>query len=575
MYSPASPRKGLFGSAKNSPRKPILSPSGGNPFSYSSETLNLFGTNEGFIPLSRNSGGGSGSFSQPRTPVSEYGRPNSSWLPGKSLSLGSGSLGGTGGSSSTSINTAGRTVKEYDDGMRDLKKENFNLKLRIYFLEERLGQAGHGVNGQSPDLKVRPHPGEFQARPPKEDIRQSNMDLKIQVESLKYDLREKTELLKEAGLALEDLETRLSVMTIEREEERARLESKLQQMEDDHIQDPNDSVKVVLQEVKESQEHQDRSTHIETSLLSSETKDEDDRLLREVDAEIARGLHFSPTRQISSPSSTSLMLPLSTEILTTPTRPTFLDVVQENEHEVMVGQVEELEKKDCLLSHETNGHFNQMDRLLAGKETARLRLDTSNRELDHVQLSMQGLERELTNQKEKFEALHLELEIKKHRIEELESALGHANDTIACLNLEQSPPEAKVNSRECPAPPADSQFTIHTHHLSDLYEHSGVESNGIPSRLQIVTQTLHIPGSGFGSYPSSGDGENLEVDRLRQDLAKLKEYLKTSVQERKLLLKKIGTLNERMAQAQKSKLVVLQNGRPVPGDQVAQHLLPK
>jgi hypothetical protein len=33
----------------------------------------------------------------------------------------------------------GGTVKEYEDQWTHLRKENFNLKLRIYFLEERLG----------------------------------------------------------------------------------------------------------------------------------------------------------------------------------------------------------------------------------------------------------------------------------------------------------------------------------------------------------------------------------------------------------------------------------------------------
>lgn len=33
----------------------------------------------------------------------------------------------------------GRSVKEYEEQLGGLKKENFNLKLRIYFLEERMG----------------------------------------------------------------------------------------------------------------------------------------------------------------------------------------------------------------------------------------------------------------------------------------------------------------------------------------------------------------------------------------------------------------------------------------------------
>lgn len=33
----------------------------------------------------------------------------------------------------------GRSVKEFDEQLTNLRKENFNLKLRIYFLEERMG----------------------------------------------------------------------------------------------------------------------------------------------------------------------------------------------------------------------------------------------------------------------------------------------------------------------------------------------------------------------------------------------------------------------------------------------------
>lgn len=33
----------------------------------------------------------------------------------------------------------GRSVKEFEETLAALKKENFNLKIRIYFLEERMG----------------------------------------------------------------------------------------------------------------------------------------------------------------------------------------------------------------------------------------------------------------------------------------------------------------------------------------------------------------------------------------------------------------------------------------------------
>ena len=145
--------------------------------SYSTETLNLFGTpsSDGFIPskschiafleldihlillfktVSVSRGGGGDALSLPRTPVS---CGTGSLVPGgaRSLSLGSrsvgggaslcGSAGGVGGGSGSA--GGGRTMREYDEGLRDLKKENFNLKLRIYFLEERLGKVPGGGGG--------------------------------------------------------------------------------------------------------------------------------------------------------------------------------------------------------------------------------------------------------------------------------------------------------------------------------------------------------------------------------------------------------------------------------------------
>ena len=35
----------------------------------------------------------------------------------------------------------GKTMRDYDESFKEMKKENFNLKLRIFFLEERLGQG--------------------------------------------------------------------------------------------------------------------------------------------------------------------------------------------------------------------------------------------------------------------------------------------------------------------------------------------------------------------------------------------------------------------------------------------------
>lgn len=42
----------------------------------------------------------------------------------------------------------GRSVKEFEEQLTNLRKENFNLKLRIYFLEERMG-TGYNLDKES------------------------------------------------------------------------------------------------------------------------------------------------------------------------------------------------------------------------------------------------------------------------------------------------------------------------------------------------------------------------------------------------------------------------------------------
>ncbi|XP_009474049.1 PREDICTED: CDK5 regulatory subunit-associated protein 2 [Nipponia nippon] len=75
-------------------------------------------------------------------------------------------------------------MKDYENQITDLKKENFNLKLRIYFLEERMQQKFDG---------------------PTEEIYKINIELKVEIESLKRDLQEREKLLIKASKAVESL----------------------------------------------------------------------------------------------------------------------------------------------------------------------------------------------------------------------------------------------------------------------------------------------------------------------------------------------------------------------------------
>ncbi|XP_050453759.1 centrosomin isoform X2 [Cataglyphis hispanica] len=94
----------------------------------------------------------------------------------RSGSGGGGSGGGGGGVG------YGRTIKEYEDELSSLKKENFQLKLRIYFLEEK-NPTRSGISSSD------------------EDIIKTNVELKDELEKLRKELMEKQVLLNQAATA--------------------------------------------------------------------------------------------------------------------------------------------------------------------------------------------------------------------------------------------------------------------------------------------------------------------------------------------------------------------------------------
>ncbi|XP_030289749.1 myomegalin-like isoform X2 [Sparus aurata] len=76
------------------------------------------------------------------------------------------------------------SLREFEQHLNDLKKENFSLKLRIYFLEEKIQQKFE----ESSD-----------------DVHRRNIELKVEVESLKNELEEKQQLLDKALSTAESL----------------------------------------------------------------------------------------------------------------------------------------------------------------------------------------------------------------------------------------------------------------------------------------------------------------------------------------------------------------------------------
>ncbi|MBN3302301.1 MYOME protein, partial [Amia calva] len=147
-----------------------------------------------------------------------------------------------------------RTLSQH---LNDLKKENFSLKLRIYFLEERIQQKYDDSS---------------------EDVYKRNIELKVEVESLKQELQEKQQLLDQALTTAESLTNHNEAELQRRCEER--------QQEIDHMQEILETKIQLLQE--------------EAKLAKSEA----DRMAALAEAETLRCLSLERRLKQGSPEST-------------------------------------------------------------------------------------------------------------------------------------------------------------------------------------------------------------------------------------------------------------------------------
>lgn len=90
---------------------------------------------------------------------------------------------------STSPAGQGRSVREFEEQMANLRKENFNLKLRLYFIEESIPGYKQANNPSSEDTLMK-----------------QIIDSKVEMEMLRKELQEKQNLLKEAAQAMNQME---------------------------------------------------------------------------------------------------------------------------------------------------------------------------------------------------------------------------------------------------------------------------------------------------------------------------------------------------------------------------------
>uniref|UniRef100_A0A8D0CH37 CDK5 regulatory subunit associated protein 2 n=1 Tax=Scleropages formosus TaxID=113540 RepID=A0A8D0CH37_SCLFO len=143
------------------------------------------------------------------------------------------------------------TMKDYENQITGLKKENFNLKLRIYFMEERMQQKFDDSA---------------------EDIFKTNIELKVEVESQKRELAEKQELLVSAWKALESLEGKESSEIFHVKEEANREREQLKNFYNKRIRQLEEDLKAAEDEVEKmatiAEQEKVRNIGMEKQLLA-------------------------------------------------------------------------------------------------------------------------------------------------------------------------------------------------------------------------------------------------------------------------------------------------------------------
>ncbi|CAB4069028.1 unnamed protein product [Lepeophtheirus salmonis] len=537
MYSPSSsPRKGPFGSNKGSPRKNLLSPSDVTPFSFNGpDGLNIFGNEllsqtNGIIPMSvpmdRRKGDGGG-CTVGDTPLSRRSNLNQnsesrprtqSLIPlGKSHSVGSGGIqrirptGSAGGEGSLGGILSGKSVREYDETLRDLQRDNFNLKLRIYFLEERMGH-GDGIN--------------FSSDKNSED---SMIELKMTCERLKYDINEKSELLQEARFAIEDLENQLHNVSEKREKEKKVNGGKTQVIRvrikgcvpvhkrvvssGEEFGDSDDSL--LREKIRKKEEVVGRQQELEDNVERL------NKVIKETDKCLRNAQNVVAARVVEIEGLKSQLQDRDTQIH---------DMKIMNEKLQKSDHAKELEIEDLKLKRDET--LELLDKAKVDLESEIMKYDKGLRRKERI-----------------IKDLSYEVEIKNKKVQELQTklkirSLDALEKDILSKDEESDNDRNDFGLTTCVVTPTTSNIIPNQHQPMN----EGNENSGNKWGLNVVTQSLHIPPNSKNAIPT------WEVKKLREDIRILRDFLKIRVHEKKNLLSQIAELNKRITMSRRSSL---------------------
>jgi len=267
-----------------------------------------------------------------------------------------------------------KTMKDYEYQISELKKENFGLKLRIYFLEQQ----------NNTDIP--------------EDVFKANIELKVTVEKLKKELVERQELLVKASNAVEALaqhsDTQIKQLTEEHNEElreiREGYEIKLKEIEkdltaarhdlEDVMEKLTETVNINQQLNKKLAESTDgfQEDHQQMLVTMKATLDEKDRMIDE----LRKSLTSNEAENLDLKENMGKLM----EMMETQGK----NFAQSNDLEINARKIQECEQRIQSLTQELENRQKKEEEL---KDKAK-KLERSNRDLKN-QLHDKEIEQQL------------------------------------------------------------------------------------------------------------------------------------------------------------------------------------
>ncbi|KAF2896987.1 hypothetical protein ILUMI_09194 [Ignelater luminosus] len=317
--------------------------------------------------------------------------------------------------------TSGRSVKEIDEQLTNLRKENFNLKLRIYFLEERMG-ANFNTD--------------------KEDAIKKNIELMVELENVRKDLEDKQELLCQAAKAMEIEEEEKKKEIIIRDQEILELKEALDEV--------RNQLQSVVQKNEESKELGLCAEAFDLNLKENSTADIVKKLqntIKDLQVELSkereRADHFENIMELAE-SAHVRCKSLETEVEDRESKLTNLTCELEESGTKIMSFNQRIEALEEELSEKTTQLQNTVIELRQ-KDRELKEHQTEMQELNKLCLATQQQNEKSERKVEKYKAMLLQSETKNHemmtyidtlknKIQNLEIRLEAALDEVKKAN---------------------------------------------------------------------------------------------------------------------------------------------